>query len=133
MRTFNERLQLLRKERELSQQKVADAIGVSQRAISQLETQSGRVPSAENLRALALFFEVDPEWLLTGKGVRNPVASLSPEETELLMLFRSLSLSGKSYIVGRTQDVYRDEFGRTPPKPKSAKPADGDPDPKRFN
>jgi transcriptional regulator with XRE-family HTH domain len=129
VRTFGERLEKLRTDLNLSQEAVAQAIGKSQRAISALETTPGRLPSAKTLQALAAFFQVDAEWLVTGKGEQHPVSALTGEESELLLLFRAISPAGRAYILNRTQEMYRDEFERHPNRVKHDSPEksqDGD-------
>lgn len=126
MRTFGDRLKKLRTDLELSQTDVAKAVGVSQRAISSLEQVPDRLPAADTLRRLAAFFQVDAEWLVTGKGQQNPVSTLTPEESELLLLFRAISPAGRAYVYGRLQDIYRDEFERRPD-------TEGDLPPKRLD
>lgn len=127
MRTFGDRLKKLRTDLELSQQELAKAVGVSQRAISSLEQIPDRLPAADTLRKLAAFSQVDAEWLVTGKGPQNPISTLTPEESELLLLFRSISPAGRAYVVGRTQDVYRDEFERRPVQGDGQPPKPDDP------
>lgn len=101
--------------RKLPNREVAKACGMSVRAIGTLRNTPGRHPSAANLKALADFFGVDGEWLLTGKGEPSPVTSLSPEESELLLVFRSLSRSARTYIVTRAQEMFQDEYRRKSP------------------
>jgi transcriptional regulator with XRE-family HTH domain len=125
MRTFGDRLKKLRTDLELSQQQLAKALGVSQRAISSLEQIPDRLPSADTLRKLAAYFQVDAEWLVTGKGQQTPISTLTAEESELLLMFRAISSAGRAYVVGRTQDVYRDEYERANREsPELPKPGD---------
>ncbi|MDB2384309.1 helix-turn-helix domain-containing protein [Endozoicomonas sp.] len=56
-----------RKEKKLSQQALADLIGVSRSALAQWETQMSS-PSLRNLRKMAEILEVSFEWLATGRG-----------------------------------------------------------------
>lgn len=121
--TFQDRLNRLWQEREraigakLPNREVSKACGMSERTISSLRTIDGRLPSASNLKALADYFCVNSDWLSTGVGEPNSVTSLSPEESELLLLYRSLTESGKGYILGRAQEIFADEHKeRTRPK-----------------
>lgn len=121
VKTIGERIKDLRKGRGLTQGDVGKAVGVTQEAISKLERTKGQIPMSDNLQALARFFDVDPDWLLTGKGSRKPVSSLSDEESELLLLYRGLSPVGQQYVLGRTKQVHADEYSRgqeEPPKPQ---------------
>ena len=56
-----------RKERKLSQQALADLIGVSRSALAQWETEMSS-PSLQNLRKMAEILEVSFEWIATGRG-----------------------------------------------------------------
>jgi transcriptional regulator with XRE-family HTH domain len=112
----------------LSQEKLGRMIGVSQTMLSALRNEEGRLPNSPNLKALADFFGVDQDWLMTGKGEPNPVTSLSGEESELLLLFRAVSPAARTYISSRLQDMYRDEFGKgVKPNPSPTSPNSDDP------
>jgi transcriptional regulator with XRE-family HTH domain len=67
MPTFNSRLKELRTQKELSQQALADAIGISKSSISMYECGE-REPSLEILEAFADYFNVDMNYLL-GKSI----------------------------------------------------------------
>ncbi len=66
-----------RKEKRLSQQALADLIGVSRSALAQWETEMSS-PSLENLRKMAELLEVSFEWIATGRG--NQILS-EPSDT----------------------------------------------------
>lgn len=112
MKKFGDRIKELREGLELSQREVAEKIGITQEGISQLERLPNRVPLSDTVQRLAKFFQVDPEWLLTGKGQQSPISSLTPEESELILLFRALSPAAQTYVLGRAREVYRDEYDR---------------------
>ena len=59
-----------RKEKKLSQQALADLIGVSRSALAQWETEMSS-PSLQNLRKMAELLNVSFEWLATGRGNQN--------------------------------------------------------------
>ena len=65
--TLTIRLIKTRREKRLSQQALADLIGVSRSALAQWETEMSR-PSLDNLRKMAEILEVSFEWLATGRG-----------------------------------------------------------------
>ncbi|WP_095210618.1 helix-turn-helix domain-containing protein [Endozoicomonas ascidiicola] len=56
-----------RKDKKLSQQALADMIGVSRSALAQWETAMSS-PSLENLRKMSEVLNVSFEWLATGRG-----------------------------------------------------------------
>lgn len=62
---LKDRLKEARKKANKSQKDVVDAIGITQSALSQLET--GRVDSSSHLPAIANFLGVDAYWLQTGE------------------------------------------------------------------
>lgn len=61
--TFSEKLRLLREERELNQTQLGQAVGMTQRKISYLE--SGKYePGLDDIRMLCKFFNVSADYLL---------------------------------------------------------------------
>ncbi len=60
---FGERLKALRKERNVTQQELADYIGVGRSAIAGYETK-GKSPDFDKLRLIAQFFNVTSDYLL---------------------------------------------------------------------
>ena len=71
---LKDRLKVARKNARKSQLEVAEAIGITQSAYSQLET--GRVDSSSHLPAIAKFLGVDSYWLQTGEGSTDPLNTL---------------------------------------------------------
>ncbi len=81
MSTLGERLQKLRREKNWSQEKLAQEIGIVRRLISRYETGVS-TPSVETLRKLAAVFGVSVDFLL-----KDPVESQSTtkiDDNELL-------------------------------------------------
>ena len=80
---FGTRLQALRKERGLSQEALADRLGVSRQAIGKWES-GGALPSIDNLLELAAILETTVDYLLTGAEPsapeeQDPLACGEPE------------------------------------------------------
>ncbi|MCW8041192.1 XRE family transcriptional regulator [Acinetobacter entericus] len=71
---LKDRLKVARKNARKSQLEVAEAIGITQSAYSQLET--GRVDSSSHLPAIAKFLGVDSYWLQTGEGSTDTLNTL---------------------------------------------------------
>ncbi len=67
---FAEKLSALRKAAGLSQEQLADKLGVSRQAITKWETGNGE-PTLENLRAVATLFRVSFDELLGGAIVSD--------------------------------------------------------------
>ena len=81
------RIKLLRKEKKISQVKLAEVLGVHQTAISQWET--GRTnPDLDSAKKLAAYFNVTLDYLLAGEEFRNPAlpTSAATEEERAGML-----------------------------------------------
>lgn len=113
-KTVGDRIRELRLDRKLSQEALAKAIGIKQGSLTQLERGVSKAPSSKTLTKLARVFEVDPEWLMTGKGSQQAVTALSEKESELVLLFRGLSTEGQDYILGTTRSVARHERDMQP-------------------
>ena len=62
---FNEKLQELRKQKELTQEELAEVLFVSRTAISKWESGRG-YPNIDSLKAIAKFFGVTIDELLSG-------------------------------------------------------------------
>ena len=86
----------LRKEQGSSQQKLADAICVSQAAIAQIEKNRNEA-TASTIRKLATFFNVSADYLLGleddfGARTAAPMSDgLTSEERKLIAIYKSLS------------------------------------------
>lgn len=63
---FNEKLQELRKQKELTQEELAESLFVSRTAISKWESGRG-YPSIDSLKAISEFFSISVDDLLSGK------------------------------------------------------------------
>lgn len=83
------RIRLLREMAGLSQQQLADKVGISRSAVAFWETgRSGHV--GKHLGGLAQVLGVEPEVLLTGMAYKAIQATLTPDENTMLMLYRQL-------------------------------------------
>ena len=63
---IHERIQQLRKEHNLSQEQLADRLGVSRQAVSKWESRQS-LPDIDKIIAISRYFSVSCDWLLTGK------------------------------------------------------------------
>lgn len=63
---FNEKLQMLRKQKNLTQEELAEALYVSRTAISKWESGRG-YPNIDSLKAISKFFSVSIDELLSGE------------------------------------------------------------------
>ena len=69
-----DRIQNLRKTKGLSQEQLADAIGVSRQAVSKWESEQA-IPDMEKVVLLSDYFEVTTDYLLKGIEPANPDAA----------------------------------------------------------
>lgn len=67
METVGERIRLMRKQLNLTQEQMAQRLGVGKAALSMIETGKARL-SARNKNILVQDFNVNPEWIDSGKG-----------------------------------------------------------------
>lgn len=72
---FNEKLQQLRKSRNLTQEQLAEKLYVSRTAISKWESGRG-YPSIDSLKEISKFFSISIDGLLSG----NELISLAEED-----------------------------------------------------
>lgn len=67
METVGERIRLMRKQLNLTQEQMAQRLGVGKAALSMIETGKARL-SARNKNILVQDFNVNPDWIETGEG-----------------------------------------------------------------
>lgn len=80
--TFAEKLRTLRKQAGMSQEKLADKLGVSRQAITKWETDTG-IPDIENIMAISALFDVSIDELLSNeKGSKAKTDYLFESVTE---------------------------------------------------
>ena len=84
MNSLSERLDYLLEVNGISAYKLANATGISQATISRLKG-GGKNPNTSTLKQIASYFEVNPDWLLSGKGdmvlksvLREPTIKYAP-------------------------------------------------------
>ena len=67
MDTVGERVRLMRKQLEMTQEQMAQRLGIGKAALSMIETGKARL-SARNKNILVQDFNVNPDWIETGEG-----------------------------------------------------------------
>ena len=103
------RLKLLRNEREISQQALADAIGVSQQSVNKYENHAVE-PDIKTLMAMARFFGVSTDYLIGATQVREPAqkitaGELTPAEQTLILNYRRLSVKRRECIFTLAEEL----------------------------
>ena len=95
-------LKLLRQEKGVSQQRLAEAIGVSQPSINKYENHSIE-PELEILKRMADYFDTSVDYLIGHTNIRRRIEytepfSLNEEEMTVVRGYRSLKVSEKQCI-----------------------------------
>lgn len=95
-------LKILRQERGISQQRLADAIGVSQQSINQYENHSVE-PDISVLTRLADHFNTSIDFIVGRTDIRRPIEHteafhLNKDESDIITQYRALKGSEKQCI-----------------------------------
>lgn len=69
--TFAENVKMLRKQAGMSQEQLAEKLGVSRQAVTKWETGAG-IPDIENIMAISALFDISIDDLLSNENGRNP-------------------------------------------------------------
>lgn len=93
----------------LTQAAFAERLGLERKSVGRYEA-GDRAPDALALLRLMAEFGADPAWVLTGGGA-GP--SISPDERELLALFRAAPLAVKAAAIGALQGGAQAGAGRS--------------------
>lgn len=123
--TLGKKLQLLRKARGMSQEQLAELLGVSRQAVSKWELDS-TLPDTANVVALGKLFGVTTDYLLVeeneGTARSAPAAEIPGRKADLKVIVGSIMAGVGAlgwlavYVASRFIEVmipytYRDEFG----------------------
>lgn len=93
---FKDRLKSLRLQKNLTQQQLAEAIGVGTSTIGKWEGKGNILPSDGVKEKLAAFFNVSMDYLMERSDI--PVADdfhIGSDEMEMITIYRNLNESGK--------------------------------------
>ena len=77
-----DRIQSLRKAKGISQEELADKIGVSRQAVSKWESEQS-LPDMEKIIIMSDYFEVTTDYIL--KGIENEKQEISPVDASIFM------------------------------------------------
>lgn len=97
-----DKLKVLRKEKGISQQKLAEQIGTNQQSIHRYE-QGAYEPDIRMLKQFAMFFETSIDYLVGNTDVRRKIEltesyDLNEEESSLIDQYRKLSPKARKNI-----------------------------------
>ena len=82
--TLSDRIRTLRTEKKLSQNKLAQTLGISRQAVSKWENGTA-VPDMENLIQLCELFDVDLGYLTTGEFVQKETPPAPPPPAPIVV------------------------------------------------
>ena len=100
-----ERLKRSRAEAQLTQQKLADAAGISSAAIGLIEIGDTKAIRSENLFALARALNKSAEWLANGTGPERPSHALEDAVNALPARERVKILHYTKYVIDTSPDL----------------------------
>lgn len=97
-----ENLKILRKKRNLSQQRLADILHISQQSVYKYENDITS-PDIETLMRMADFFETSVDYIIGHSEISDIIEArnaydLNADEEELIRLYRGLSAKQRSAI-----------------------------------
>ena len=95
---FGDKLRELRRRHGITQDQLAQAIGVVRSSIGKYEGKSQVIPSDEIKKRIADYFGVTLDYLLDYHGANDSVVSLSPNEFEIINIFRMLNEAGQQWF-----------------------------------
>ncbi|HYM85847.1 MAG TPA: helix-turn-helix transcriptional regulator [Pseudoxanthomonas sp.] len=141
--TQQERIRLARRVVAMSQNQLAQVVGVQRSAVSHWEAPLGKNPSVSHLRQIALVTGIQFEWLATGRGemplskdiqldsIATAEALLveDPLEFRLVEAFRAAPLRARLSLLEVMEELAAQRTGRTSSrraaKARSAPPVTG--------
>ncbi|WP_243660024.1 helix-turn-helix domain-containing protein [Miniphocaeibacter halophilus] len=90
---ISERLQNLRKERNYSQEELAEKLNISRQAISKWESGQGN-PDIDNIIKLSEIYNISTDYILLGKDIKNNSSTNYPssiQDVKKILLYCSIS------------------------------------------
>jgi transcriptional regulator with XRE-family HTH domain len=102
---FGSRLRAARKEARLTQEQVAEALGISQGTLSQAEKEGD---GSVHVAAMAAMLGVNPLWLATGEGPKKPEAPVAHEVS--LDAFKVTTLTREELLSAKTPEQFAYEL-----------------------
>ena len=98
--SIGERLRWLLEYRDMKQTQLAEIIGTTQAAISNIVTQSSRKPSAPTLLRMAAALQASADWIITGDGHPFEISTVGKRaEKDLLAAFRDMDPQAQAALL----------------------------------
>lgn len=98
--SIGDRLRWLLEYRQMKQTELAEQIGTTQAAISNIVTQSSRRPSAPTLLRMAAALQASAEWIISGEGHPFEINVVGKRaEKDLLAAFRDMDPQAQAALL----------------------------------
>lgn len=98
--SIGDRLRWLMEYRNVKQVQLAEQIGITQAAISNIATTASRKPSAPTLLRMAAALQCSADWLITGEGHPFEINVVGKKaEKDLLNAFRALDEQAQAALL----------------------------------
>lgn len=105
---MEERINLLRKKMGLSQEELANKIGVSRQAVSKWESGQS-MPDLDKIIALSDLFGVSTDYILKGTDVSYDEGTLNAETSKKIMISGAIIFAILTYIIAFSLNRFRDD------------------------
>jgi transcriptional regulator with XRE-family HTH domain len=106
--TIGDRIRWLIDNRGYKQTELAESMGLTQSAISNLVTNDSRKPSAPTLLKLASALQANPDWIITGQGEPYQTNTIGrKQEQELLEIFRRMDTKTQLALLAAAKAMAR--------------------------
>ncbi|WP_289171635.1 helix-turn-helix transcriptional regulator [uncultured Parasutterella sp.] len=99
MTTLSERINAALEYRKMSQSELARRLGVTRQAVSLWCAAGTKDISATNAMLIAKELEVDPYWLVLGKGEMKPPKRLEEHEIKMVNVMQKLDEDSKNLAI----------------------------------
>lgn len=116
------RIRTLRAALGLGQGELAKKVGISQPALSQIESGATKVLKGPTLLAIAKALESDPDYISTGKPSAIAPQQLSFGEAELIAIFRQLPAPQQQVLLSTARALLDSLPPSSPERPRSPAP-----------
>jgi len=110
--SIGDRLRKERKAQGYTQTTLAEAAGVSQTTINDLENGDTQRPRGDTLMALARVLQIAPSWLMTGKGEKKMIYAATQHQETMLVLMKRMPLAAQEQLLAIART-----FDDSPPEP----------------
>lgn len=105
---MEERINLLRKKMGLSQEELANKIGVSRQAVSKWESGQS-MPDLDKIIALSDLFGVSTDYILKGTDVSYDEGTLNAETSKKIMISGAIIFALLSLMIAFSLNRFRDD------------------------